>query len=250
MRVLLVNDDGIDAAGLKLVEKLMAGRASDLWVIAPLKQQSGKSRSITLHDEVRVHPRGPQRYAIDGSPVDCILFGLSNVMANALPDLVISGMNIGANLAEDVAYSGTCGAALEAASCGVPALALSQLSGDSGCDYELAEQLLEPLLDKLIAETKTAKHVLNVNFPNFAIEGPVEVHVVPLGKRELGTPMLKVGDNRGAELYAYPGRYPQHPENMADDLDVVYSGHIAITPLQPTYANDPALADVKARFSD
>lgn len=249
MRVLLVNDDGIDAPGIQLVEKLLNKRVDDLWIVAPLSQQSGKSRSITLHDEVRVHQRAEQRYAIDGTPVDCVLFGLTNILANALPDLVISGMNVGANMAEDIAYSGTCGAALEAASCGIPALALSQVSGEEGCDYDLAEQLMEPLLDQLIAESNDPERVLNVNFPNKKIDGPVGIHVVPLGQRELGTPMLKVGENRGAELYAYPGRYPRRPEAMANDLDVVHGGHISITPLRPTYEKTSAIQALKARFS-
>lgn len=248
MRLLLVNDDGIEAPGLALIEALMRERGHEIWVFAPLHQQSGKSRSITLHDEVRVHERGEQRFAIDGTPVDCVLFALTNIMANDLPDLVISGMNIGANLAEDVSYSGTCGAALEAASCGIPALAISQISGERGCDYELAKTLLEPRIDSFVAESTDSRRVLNVNLPNVAAEGGAEVHVVPLGQRPLGTPMLQVGENRGAQLYAYPGRYPQHPENMADDLDVVYSGHIAVTPLQSTYANAAALDQLRGVF--
>ena len=249
MRILLVNDDGIDAPGIAVTEKLMAARGHEVWVVAPLKQQSGKSRSITLHDEIRVHEQGVQRFAIDGTPVDCILFALTNLMANALPDLVVSGINVGANLAEDVSYSGTCGAALEAASCGVPALAISQIHGDLGCDWPLAERLLAPLLDKLMVECNSAEHVLNLNLPNQEAEGGAKLHVVRLGKRPLGTPMLKVGENRGAELYAYPGRYPKRPERMETDLDVVFSGHIALTPLRTTYEKTEALQGLRACFS-
>ena len=248
MRLLLVNDDGIDAPGLALIEELMRARGHDVWVFAPLTQQSGKSRSITLYDEVRVHKLGAQRYAIDGTPVDCILFALTNILPNDLPSLVLSGINLGANLAEDVSYSGTCGAALEAAACGIPALAISQISGELGCDFNLAKDLLEPRIDTFMAESTDPSRVLNVNLPNFAIGEEVQVYVVPLGQRPLGTPMFQVGENRGARLYAYPGRYPQHPENLADDLDVVYSGHIAVTPLQPTYVNATALAQLRSKF--
>ena len=175
----------------------MAQRGHEIWVCAPLTQQSGKSRSITLHDEIRVHSRSGRAYAVDGTPVDCVLYALTNLLANDLPDLVISGINMGSNLAEDVSYSGTCGAALEAASCGIPALALSHISADRGCDWALAERLLDPVLDHLIAESSRPDYVLNLNLPNFEAEGGARIHVVPLGKRALGTPMLKVGENRG-----------------------------------------------------
>ena len=248
MRILLVNDDGIDAPGIAVTETILAARGHELWVVAPLYQQSGKSRSITLHDEIRVHGRGDRRFAIDGTPVDCVLFALTSLMANELPDLVISGINVGANLAEDISYSGTCGAALEAASCGVPALALSQIYGEAGCDWALAARLLEPILDKLLANSTDPAQVLNVNLPNQEAQGGAALHVARLGKRPLGTPMLRVGENRGAVLYAYPGRYPKRPERMETDLDVVFSGHIAVTPLRTSYEKNEALADLRACF--
>ena len=245
MRILLVNDDGITAPGLALVENHVQALGHEVWVVAPFGQQSAKSRALTLYGEMRLHPQGDQRFALEGTPVDCVLFALGNVLSATPPDVVISGMNMGANLAEDVAYSGTCGAALEAASCGVPALALSQMRGDRGCDYELAAELLEAHFDAFLTATLNQSGVLNVNFPNFRIAEPVQVQVVPLGQRAFGTPMVQVGDNHGIGLYAYPSRVPEHPEHRSDDLEVVHDGHIAVTPLQPSYEDRAALGALK-----
>ncbi len=125
-RILISNDDGIEAPGLKLLTKVARTLSRDVWVVAPEQEQSGASHSLTLYRPLRVRKLGPRRFAVDGTPTDCVLLAVNVLLRDKRPSLVLSGVNAGGNLGEDVTYSGTVAAAMEATLLGVPAIALSQ----------------------------------------------------------------------------------------------------------------------------
>ena len=128
--ILVTNDDGINAPGLKVLEKIAKSLAREVWVVAPETEQSGASHSLTLTQPLRMRRLGAQRYAVSGSPTDCVLFAICNLMTDNPPDLVLSGVNRGANIGDDVTYSGTVAAAMEATILEVPAIAMSHASND------------------------------------------------------------------------------------------------------------------------
>ena len=127
MRILLTNDDGYHAPGLKVLEAIAATLSDDIWVVAPADEQSGAGHSLTLSRPIRVRKHGEKRYAVAGTPTDAVMMALAKIMKDSPPDLILSGVNRGANLAEDVTYSGTVSAAMEGALAGVRSIALSQL---------------------------------------------------------------------------------------------------------------------------
>jgi 5'-nucleotidase len=138
MRILLTNDDGIHAPGLELLEKIAAELSDDVWVCAPAEEQSGAGHSLTLHMPVRLVEHGERRFAVTGTPTDAVNLALRKLFADRAPDLVISGVNAGENLGDDVTYSGTISAAVEAALAGIPAVAMSQATRDGGHGFSAA----------------------------------------------------------------------------------------------------------------
>src|SRR5271168_5070625 len=131
-RILISNDDGIDAPGIELLERVARQLSSDVWVVAPEQEQSGAGHSLTTRRPLRLTEVGPQRYIVDGTPTDCVLLALKRLLRGRPPTLVLSGINAGTNVAEDITYSGTCAAAMEATLFGVPSIALSQEYRDRG----------------------------------------------------------------------------------------------------------------------
>src|SRR5438309_1770699 len=132
MRILLTNDDGVNASGLKLLERIAARLSDDVWIVAPTEEQSGTGHSLTLTKPVRLRKLGEHRFCVAGTPTDSVMMGLAHILKDSPPDLILSGINRGANLAEDVTYSGTCSAAMEGALAGIPSIALSQAYAKEG----------------------------------------------------------------------------------------------------------------------
>ena len=187
-RILISNDDGIDAVGISILQKIASRLSDDVWVIAPDGNRSGMSRAITLRRDVVIEPRGERRFSCSGTPSDCVIMGMSRVLDNR-PDLVLSGINAGMNAADDVLYSGTIAAAMEAALMGVPAIALSQRNGGiDEADYDAAiihgERVIRAILEAGIPD----RTVMNVNFP------PIQGHDVR-GIRPATLDRHKFGDH-------------------------------------------------------
>src|SRR5688572_31888144 len=174
MRILLTNDDGIDARGLALLERVAAGLSDELWVVAPSEEQSGTGHSLTLTQPIRLRRHADRRFSVSGTPTDAVMMALAHIMKESPPDLILSGINRGANLAEDVTYSGTVSAAMEGALAGVPSIALSQAYAREGLGDQVpfaaaeawAERVLKPLMDAPF----TPGTLVNVNFPALAPE--------------------------------------------------------------------------------
>lgn len=163
-RILLINDDGIHAPGIELLERVVRRHCDDVWVVAPAEERSGASHAISMHDPIRMRALDDRHFAIKGSPTDCALMGIYEIMPRP-PTLILSGINWGANLAEDVMYSGTAAAAMEGAILGVPSIALSQVHGFGHVHWDTAERWLEQVLSGILATGFDANTFVNVNFP-------------------------------------------------------------------------------------
>ena len=166
-RVLICNDDGINAPGLNILEKVISELVREVWVVAPETEQSATSHSITLRQPLRIRKVASRRFAVNGTPVDSVLLALVQLMKNNPPDIVISGINRGANLGEDVIYSGTVGAAMEGTLMGLPAIALSQVTTDfSPVKWPTVKKWLPKVLKGLDKFAFPPSVLLNINFPD------------------------------------------------------------------------------------
>src|SRR3546814_288249 len=182
MRILLTNDDGIHAEGLAALERIAAQLSDDIWVCAPEYEQSGASRALTLSDPIRVRQLGERKFSTTGTPTDCVLMGLNTLVAGKRPDLVLSGVNRGANLAEDVTMSGTVAGAIEAMALGVPGIALSQMGFyEPDATYAVAEAFAPGIVQRLVEVGWPRDVVMNLNFPQGEAATTREVEVTRQG---------------------------------------------------------------------
>ena len=197
MRILCTNDDGIHAPGLKIVEQIARELSDDVWVVAPELDQSGVSHSLSLNDPLRLREIGPRHFAVRGTPTDCVIMGSRHILGDKGPDLVLSGVNRGRNVAEDVVDSGTIAGALEGTILGLPSFALSQEFSMETRNRPLWETALKfgpQILRKVIAAGIPKNTVVNINFPACTPEEVVGVLVTRQGKRNLG--FLKIDERR------------------------------------------------------
>jgi 5'-nucleotidase len=241
VRVLLTNDDGIAAPGLQALRRqLVALGGLDVVTIAPDSNRSATARSITTREPLAVEEitfeDGNVGYAVDGTPVDCVRFAELGLGGDR-PDLIVSGINHGANLGDDITYSGTVAAALEGIVLGIPAIALSQQTLDGGLgyasgdfDFGVGAEFAARLVDRLRTEPMPEATLINVNFPGGEVTG---VEVTTLGKRIYNDELrlLDDPDEAGRKRYRIYGWKPGHEEIAGTDLSAVAAGRIAVTPI-------------------
>jgi 5'-nucleotidase len=234
VRILLTNDDGIHAEGLVALEKIARVLSDDVWICAPEYEQSGASRALTLSDPIRVRRLDERRFSTTGTPTDCVMLAVHELVTGARPDLVLSGVNRGANLAEDVTMSGTVAGAIEGMALGIPSIALSQ-TGWPELDqsmYAPAEHFAPGIIRKLV-ETGWAKDVvMNVNFPARPVEEIREVEVTRQTFRDVHVRHAeKRVDLRNREYYWMGFRQERSIPADGTDLKAIYEGRISVTPL-------------------
>ena len=254
MRILITNDDGYHAPGLKVLEDIAAAFSDDIWVIAPAEEQSGAGHSLTLSRPIRVRRFSDRRFAVAGTPTDAVMMALARIMKDDPPDLILSGVNRGANLAEDVTYSGTVSAAMEGALAGVRSIALSQVYSREGMGdtvpFEAAaawgERVLRPLIDAPLAP----RTLVNVNFPAGPADAVKGIRVANQGLRDYGR--LQIVTNRDPRGYEYHwfalGPTVETPAHSTD-LEAVADGYVAVTPLHLDLTHVESLAMLNAAYS-
>lgn len=247
MRILLTNDDGYYAPGLKVLEEIAATLSDDVWIVAPADEQSGAGHSLTLTRPIRVRQHSERRFAVAGTPTDAVMMALAKIMAEAKPDLILFGVNRGANLAEDVTYSGTVSAAMEGALAGVRSIALSQCYAREGMGdivpFDAARhwgaKVLAPLLDAPLAP----RTLVNINFPALAADQVRGTRIVAQGLRDYGR--LQIVTNRDPRGYEYHwfglGPSIETPAHSTD-VEAVADGYIAVTPLHLDLTHQSSLA--------
>lgn len=252
MRILLTNDDGYHAPGLKVLEEIAATVSDDIWVVAPAEEQSGAGHSLTLTRPIRVRRHGERRFAVAGTPTDAVMMALARLMPER-PDLILSGVNRGANLAEDVTYSGTVSAAMEGALAGVRAIALSQVYAREGAGddvpFAAARGWGERVLRPLLAAPLAPRTLVNINFPARAADAVQGIRVAGQGLRDYGR--LKIVTNRDPRGYEYHwfalGPSIETPAHDTD-LEAVQDGYIAVTPLHLDLTHRESLDMLRAVY--
>ncbi len=250
MRILLTNDDGIHAPGLEVLEAIAARLSDDVWVCAPAEEQSGAGHSLTLHQPVRLREHGHQRFAVTGTPTDAVNLALRKLFADKRPDLVISGINAGENLADDITYSGTISAAMEAALAGIPAIALSQAMRERGASFGAAQGWAEKVLRPLIDTPMARRTLINVNFPDLASDAVKGIRVVRQGFHDYKRGSLVEGtDPRGRKYYWFGLEEMEHTLDHGTDLEAVADGYVAVTPLQLDLTNHAAIGALAEGFA-
>ena len=225
-RILVSNDDGIDAPGLvALVEALEP--LAEVSVMAPQTEQSATSHALTLQHPLRVRTLGPRRWSVNGTPTDCVLLALEEFLPEP-PDLVISGINEGPNMGEDVIYSGTVAAAMEGAILGVPSLAVS-LASRQLLDFTLAARVAARIAARLLESSLHERFLINVNVPpGDSIRG---YRVTRLGTRVYHDVIIKNRDPRGREYYWIGGGEPSWKDSTESDFAAVSEGYVSLTPI-------------------
>jgi len=249
-RILISNDDGIHAQGLAVLEAIARELTDDVWVVAPETEQSGASHSLTMHRPLRVRELGPKRFAVDGTPTDCVLLAINHFMADKRPALVLSGINHGSNLGEDVTYSGTIACAMEATLLGVRAIAMSQRMPHGGPpNWAVAKELGAQVVRKVMAADWPKLVLMNVNYPDVSVGDVTGVHVVRHGNRKIGDELDERIDPRGRR-YFWIGAARGDDDVPADtDVHVVNHGGIAVTPIFLDLTHYGCLENLKGVFA-
>jgi len=229
VKILVSNDDGYMARGIIALADALSG-VGNVTVMAPDRNHSGASNSLTLHSPLRVHQVAEDRYFVNGTPSDCVHLALSGYLKDD-PDIVVSGVNHGANLGDDVIYSGTVAAAMEGRFLGLPAIAVS-LVGQHGKHFDSAARVACDLVKRLQGKPLPADIILNVNVPDLPFEELTGVEVARLGFRHRSEPLVSEKDPRGRTIYWIGPAGTGQDAGPGTDFDAVERGAVAVTPLK------------------
>lgn len=239
MRILITNDDGIHAEGLEVLERIARTLSDDVWIVAPETDQSGLAHSLTLSEPLRLREVRDKTFALRGTPTDCVIMAIKRLMDPA-PDLVLSGVNAGQNVADDVTYSGTVAGAMEGTLLGVRSIAISQAyhSGPGRVmPWDVVETLAPALIKKLIKIDLPAGTLLNLNFPNCRPDEVKGVVVTDQGQLTHGLSIEEREDGRGFPYFWLKfGRRDFSPEANSD-IKAITNGYVSVTPLKLDLTN-------------
>ena len=237
MRILLTNDDGVHAPGLKILEGIARHLSDDVFVVAPEIDQSGVAHSLSLNNPLRLREISPRHFAVQGTPTDCVIMGVRKIIADARPDLILSGVNRGQNVAEDVTYSGTIAAAMEGALIGVPSIALSQAcegrEGREKTHWDCAAALGPEVIRKILGLGVPDGVLINVNFPACAAAEVVGEAVTAQGRRD--TQLMRIEerrDGRAIPYYWFVFQRGGFPAGAGTDIEALAARKVSITPLR------------------
>lgn len=253
MRILLTNDDGINAPGLKVLEEIARQFSDDIWICAPSEEQSGAGHSLTLTRPVRLHQHGERRFAVSGTPTDGVMMALRTVMPDA-PDIILSGVNRGANLADDITYSGTVSAAIEGALAGIRSIAFSQVYAREGMGDEVpfgaALEWGPKVLAKLIDAPMADRTLINVNFPAIPADEVKGIRAVRQGFHDYSRGTIVEGrDPRGYRYFWFGLDQIEHTLDHGTDLEAIEEGFVAVTPLQLDLTHYSTIGILADRFA-
>jgi 5'-nucleotidase len=240
MRLLLTNDDGVHAPGLSALARALSAR-HEVWVVAPSSERSAQSHSLTMHKPLRLHAHGERRWAVTGTPADCVYLALHHVLADARPDLVVSGINHGTNLGSDVHYSGTVAGAREACLQGVPSVAVSLERGDP-LQWDTAAGVACDVVARVERRPLPAGVFLNVNVPNVAPDALRGLRACRLGERFYAPKVDARVDPRGQPYFWLGGPHSHFGEDPHTDGPLLSDGWATMTPLAADATAHGALA--------
>jgi 5'-nucleotidase len=233
-RILLTNDDGIEAPGLQVLERIANQLAREVWIVAPEHDQSGTSHAVSLHHPIRATERGARRWAVTGTPGDCVVMGLSHLMRGSAPELLLCGVNRGANLGIETVFSGTVGGAMTGMMLGIPSIALSQAWTDRrNIRWETASTLGPGIVRQLLDIGWSANTCLSVNFPDLPPDkaGPLTLARQGAGSVQ-GMEVEARSDPRNFTYYWVSFRRGERDQGPESDIEALNAGRIVVTPLR------------------
>lgn len=249
MRILLTNDDGVRATGLQVLRRIAAELSDDVWVCAPETEQSAASRGVSLHNPVRLRHLDERVYSVTGTPTDSVIVAMRDLLDDHPPDLILSGVNRGQNLAEDVTFSGTVAGALQGMQMGVPSIAMSLARGFQGATslpWETAEAHGAKVVRDLLDKGWPTDIVLNVNFPDTAPDDVRGVQFTRQGKRDFAMSHIDKRDHpRGGDYYWLTYGAKKSNPDQGTDLRAIYDGFISVTPLHTDLTHADTLAKLR-----
>ncbi len=254
MRILLTNDDGIHAPGLQVLEAIARELSDDIWIVAPAEEQSGAGHSLTLTRPLRIRRHDDQRFSVTGTPTDAVMLALGEIM-DAAPDLILSGVNRGANLGDDVTYSGTVSAAVEGSLADVRSIALSQVYAREGAGNDVpfgaAQAWGARVLRQLIDMPFSNRTLINVNFPAVDPAAVRGIRAVRQGFHDYKRGSIVKGrDPRGFAYYWFGLHGVEHTPGRESDLEAIADGYISVTPLHVDLTHYPSMDALAERFAD
>jgi len=254
VRILVTNDDGIHAPGLGVAERIAAALSDDVWIVAPETDQSGVSHSLSLNDPLRLRAARDRRFAVKGTPTDCVIMAVRHIMSETRPDLVLSGVNRGQNVAEDVSYSGTIAGAIEGTILGVRSIALSQAYGPGGRDavrWDCAEHHASGVIRKILELGIPPNTLVNVNFPDCAPAEVEGVEACTQGQRN--QELLRIDhrqDGRGNPYFWIAFEKRRTVPDNGTDLWAIAHRRISVTPLRLDLTDEPTLTRYAQAFDE
>jgi 5'-nucleotidase len=247
-RLLLTNDDGFDAPGLRILTEVAEELAEELWIVAPNYDQSGTSHSLSLHSPLRVSQKDERRYSVSGTPGDCVVMAVRHLMASGRPDLILSGINRGANLGIETVFSGTVGAAMTGMLLGIPSMALSQAFSDRrAVRWDTARALAPKVISQFAKGAWSHGAILNINFPDVPLAevGPIEVTTQGTGLME-DVDVVSGIDPRSLEYHWLHLRRSARQDTAGSETSAIGHGRVSVTPLQFERTNQDILASLQA----
>ena len=253
MRILITNDDGIHAKGLEILKAIALGLSPDVWTVAPETNQSGTSHSMTLHTPLRLRTVDERTFAVAGTPTDCVIMAVRHILKDQPPDLILSGINHGSNLADDITYSGTVAAAMEGTILGIRSIALSLMMGfEEGSRralWETAQAHAPSLITKLLADAWHPGSLINVNFPDVAPDEVAGIAVTSQGVRDQALLNIDSRSDPWGTPYFWFG-FERRPSTLIDgtDLAAIAAKKISVTPLSLNLTDREASDALRKKF--
>ena len=247
-RILISNDDGIASPGIKVLEAIAHDLCPDVWVVAPEQEQSGASHSLTTRRPLRMREVAQRRYAVDGTPTDCVLLAVKRLLRDRPPDLVLSGINAGSNVGEDLTYSGTVAAAMEATLLGIPAMALSQDYYGRDIPWQTGEALAPEVIRRLLRLPWPDSTLFNVNFPGVPPAQAAGFAVTSQGQRAIADNLTEGVDPRGRPYYWIGPVREAGEAEPGTDVAALAADRVSITPIYLNLTNVPVLAALRRVF--
>jgi 5'-nucleotidase len=246
-RVLLTNDDGFDAPGLRILTEVAAELAEEVWIVAPNYDQSGTSHSLSLHSPLRVSQKDERRFSVSGTPGDCVVMAVRHLMVSGRPDLILSGINRGANLGIETVLSGTVGAAMTGMLLGIPSMALSQAFSDrNAVRWDAARVHAPKVIRQFLKGGWSRGSILNINFPDLPADktGPIELTTQGTGLME-DVDVVSGIDPRNLEYHWLHLRRSAREDTPGSETFAIGHGRVSITPLQFERTNQDVLASLQ-----
>ena len=247
MRILISNDDGYQSSGIRILADTLSEVAT-VYVVAPDRDRSGASNSLTLDSPIRARQADNGFTYVDGTPTDCVHLAITGLLDNE-PDMVVAGINAGANLGDDVLYSGTVAAAMEGRFLGFPAIAVSLVS-ESPRHFETAARITLDLVRRLLSNSLPADTILNVNVPDLPLEKLAGMQATRLGHRHKSEAVVQMHDPRGRPVYWVGPAGSEQDAGPGTDFHAVRSGHVSVTPLDVDLTRYTALEGVSSWLED